>query len=50
MKKFKEILKRCERTSFLTSLALVVIALSEISADTCVIWILGQEDMPEELL
>ncbi|MDD3172509.1 MAG: cyclic lactone autoinducer peptide [Herbinix sp.] len=50
MKKVKDFLKKCQRTSFLTSLALVVVALSEVAADTCVIWILGQEDMPEELL
>jgi len=50
MEKIKNVLKKLQKGSLVTSLALIVVAVSEAAAFNCIVWILGQEDMPEELL
>jgi len=50
MKEIKAWLKKMSKSNFVTSMALLVISLAEMSTQTCITWIFGQDDMPEELL
>jgi cyclic lactone autoinducer peptide len=50
MPKVKNLLKKFKSSNLVTSLALTVVAIAEVAADSCVVWILGQDDMPDELI
>jgi len=43
-------LKKISKNDMLVSMALAVVAISEAAVGNCVVWVIGQEDMPEELL
>jgi hypothetical protein len=49
-KRFKLFLNKIQKNSVVAMLMLAVVSIAEVSADVCLIWVLGQEDMPEELL
>jgi len=50
MKKVKEALTKISKSKLVTALALTVITAAQISNQVCIVFIWGQEDMPEELL
>lgn len=50
MKAIKNMLKKVMNNKVVVSLALMVVTLAEVSQHSCVIFIIGQDDMPEELL
>jgi cyclic lactone autoinducer peptide len=46
----KNFLKKAKSSNLITSLALLLVATAEATTGSCVVWILGQDDMPEELI
>lgn len=49
-KKVVEALKKMQKKGIVTTLALIIVGVSELSIGPCGIFYFGQEDMPEELL
>lgn len=50
MLKVKNLIKKVKSSNLVTSLALTVVAVAEVAFDSCIVWILGQDDMPDELI
>ena len=49
-KRIHQIMEKIQKNTVIGMLMLAVVTIAEISTDVCLVWILGQEDMPEELL
>ena len=50
MKRINQFLEKIQKNTVVATLMLAVVTIAEVSADACMVWIFGQEDMPEELL
>jgi cyclic lactone autoinducer peptide len=50
MRKVNNLFRKLMNNKTILSLALTVITVAEVSTSVCVIWVFGQEDMPDELI
>lgn len=50
MSKVKNLMGKLMSNKTILSLALTVVTIAEVSTSSCIVWVLGQEDMPDELL
>ena len=50
MFKVKHLFQKVKSSSLITAFALTVVAVAEVAFDSCLVWILGQDDMPDELV
>lgn len=50
MSKRERFIKSLTKSGLASLLVAMVVVVSEISTNSCTVWIFGQEDMPEELI
>lgn len=50
MREQKNMMQVVQKNSVLTSLTLFALRIAQFSGRVCILWIFGQEDMPEELI